>query len=106
MDAWIQALLIIMLPIDLGILVGGLYLIKAYAAEQALVREQLHDEQVNHREELRYKTALAKAGFEPQENSGQDFMGQLLTEGAKLLMERKAAATPGTENDNGTQKTV
>lgn len=105
MDSWIYALALITLPFDLAILVGGSYLIRAYAQEQALVREQLHDEQINHREELRYKTAMAKAGYEPQDG-GSDFMGQLLAQGAQMLMQRgQQPAQPGQqETDNGKGK--
>lgn len=62
MDTLIQALLIISVPFDLAIMLGGVYLIRAYTQEQALVREAAHDAEITNRENIRFQTALAKSG--------------------------------------------
>lgn len=94
MESWIQALLIITVPLDLGILLGGAYLIRAYTNEQIAVREAAHDAEITNRENIRLQTALAKNGqYEaPQES---DMLGQLLAMGAPLLLNKlKEGQTP------------
>lgn len=97
MDSLVQALLIITVPLDLGILLGGAYLIKAYTHEQISIREAAHDAEITNREHIRLQTALAKNGqYEPEGSGGSDVIGQLIAAGAPLLMQKlQAQQQPG-----------
>lgn len=107
MDSLVQALLIITVPLDLGILLGGAYLIKAYTHEQISLREAAHDAEITNRENIRFQTALAKSGQYEPKDEGSDAIGQLIAFGAPLLMEKlkagqEPAYKPGSEaKENG-----
>lgn len=96
MESWIQALIIISVPLDLIIILGGAYLIRSYTHEQIAVREAAHDAEITNRENIRLQTALAKNGQYEPEGGGTDIIGQLLTAGAPLLLAKlKGDQQPG-----------
>lgn len=89
MDSLVQALLIITVPLDLGIICAGAYLIRAYSHEQAQIREAAHDAEITQRELIRERTALIKSGqYQPPE---PDMFGQLIAAVGPKLMEGLAA---------------
>lgn len=94
MDSWIQALLIITVPLDLGIVLGGAYLIRAYSHEQALVREAAHDAEITNRENIRFQTALAKSGQYEGGQQSSDVIGQLIAAAAPLIMQKLEGPKP------------
>lgn len=95
MESWIQALLIITVPLDLAIMLGGAYLIKAYTHEQIAVREAAHDAEITNRENIRLQTALAKNGQYEPEAGGSDTIGQLINQFGPLLLQRLNGQQPG-----------
>lgn len=108
MDSWIQALLIITVPLDLIIAIAGAYFIRAYSHEQALIREAAHDAEITQREELRLQRELAKQGQYQPQGSDNDFIGQLIEQGAPLLLSKLNGGASALQdvNNNGVQKEV
>lgn len=98
MDSLVEALLIITVPFDLLIIMAGLYLIKAYSHEQALVREQLHDAEITNREALRLEKAKIMNG-----QGGDDGISSLITQFAPMLLAglQKQPAAVQESTDNG-----
>lgn len=103
MDSWIQALLIITVPLDLTIALAGMYLIRAYTSEQTAIREAAHDAEITNREQIRFNTALAKSGQYEQGSGTSDLIGQVIAAAAPTLLAKLTppAAPPIQENKNG-----
>lgn len=87
---WIMALITV--PFDLTIMLAGAYFIKAYAAEQALVRQAAHDEQITVRENLRLQGKLVDSGQYQGEQAGG--LDSLIQQFAPLLLAKAQGQQP------------
>lgn len=96
MDSLVEALLIITVPLDLCIIMAGLYLIKAYSHEQALVREQLHDAEITNREALRLEKAKIMTG----QDSGSGDISSLIAQFAPMLLAGMKPQAPAAQESS------
>lgn len=94
MDILIQALIVISVPFDLAIMLGGAYMIRAYSMEQALIREAAHDAEITNRENIRLQQALAKNGQYEGNSAGGLDIGQLITQFAPALLAKQGQQQP------------